>query len=125
MRAELADPLGGGWQPPVPVHLAINILPTVIFVIAMVWNGWHWRHLRPAGVGTRALNAAFGGAGLAALSTTIIFGVVSIREHSLMLWLFHPTMVAVVQGWCGTLPLPSASAAGWGWCHSAGSRARS
>ena len=82
-----------GW-----LQLAVAIGPTLIFIALIVRISIRDRQQSNQGVGTRALNAAFGGSGLAALTTAIIFGTLALREKSLFIWLFHPLMVCVVQG---------------------------
>jgi hypothetical protein len=87
-----------GWKAPDPVNLAVGLLPTVVFLAIVGWLVWRDRGLSQHGTGTRALNAAFGSAGLAAMTTAVIFGYLAWREQSLTIWLFHPLMVCVVQG---------------------------
>lgn len=80
------------------VQLAVGVLPTVIFLILMIRIMIRDRGVSQHGVGTRAINAAFGGAGLAAMTTAMVFGWLSARWHSMEVFLIHPTMVCVVQG---------------------------
>lgn len=82
-----------GW-----LQLSVAIVPTLVFIVLIVRISIRDRRQSNQGVGTRALNAAFGGSGLAALTTAIIFGTLAVREKSLFIWLFHPLMVCVVQG---------------------------
>lgn len=82
-----------GW-----LHLAVATAPTLIFLALIIRISIRDRQQSTHGVGTRALNAAFGGSGLAALTTAVIFGMLATREQSLFIWLFHPLMVCVVQG---------------------------
>jgi hypothetical protein len=71
---------------------------TVAFVIALSVVIWRDRKTRQRGVGTRALNAAFGGAGLANLALCSVFGLVAWRERSETIWLLYPVTISVVQG---------------------------
>jgi hypothetical protein len=87
---------GGRW--PAFLQLAVGVLPTIVFLSALAWLVWRDRKDSQNGIGTRALNAAFGGGGLAAMITAIIFGYLSVRAQSITIWLFHPMMVCVVQG---------------------------
>lgn len=87
-----------GWKAPGGVMLAISVLPSVLFIVLVVRISWGDRKNSELGVGTRALNAAFGGSGLAALTTALIFGYLAARERSMLIWMFHPLMVCVVQG---------------------------
>jgi hypothetical protein len=90
--------LVSGWQAPPLLGLAVGVLPTVIFLALLARLVRRDRKNSQNGIGTRALNAAFGGAGLAAMMTAAIFGYLAVREQSITIWLFHPIMVCVVQG---------------------------
>ena len=90
--------LATGWPGPPLLGLAVGVLPTIVFLSILARLIWRDRKGSQNGVGTRALNAAFGGAGLAAMTTAAIFGYLAVREQSLTIWLFHPMMVCVVQG---------------------------
>jgi tetrahydromethanopterin S-methyltransferase subunit F len=90
--------LVSGWQAPPLLGLAVGVLPTVVFLAILAHLIIRDRKISHNGVGTRAMNAAFGGAGLAAMTTTFIFGYLAVRQQSLMIWLFHPMMICVVQG---------------------------
>lgn len=90
--------LVSGWQGPPLLGLAVGVLPTVIFLAILARLVIRDRKISHNGIGTRALNAAFGGAGLAAMTTATIFGYLAIRQQSITIWLFHPIMVCVVQG---------------------------
>jgi hypothetical protein len=87
-----------GVYAPWPVQLAVGVLPTVIFIVLIVRITIRERGQSQHGVGTRAINAAFGGAGLAAMTTVAIFGGLAARWHSMEIFLLHPTMICVVQG---------------------------
>jgi hypothetical protein len=51
-----------------------------------------------AGTGSRALNAAFGGAGLANIALVAIFGVNAWRQHDMQIWMLYPCVVFALQG---------------------------
>jgi hypothetical protein len=51
-----------------------------------------------AGSGSRALNAAFGGAGLANIALMVIFGVNAWRQHDFLIWMLYPCVVFALQG---------------------------
>ncbi|MFL9841219.1 hypothetical protein ABS767_09615 [Sphingomonas sp. ST-64] len=87
-----------GWQAPTVVHLTAGILPSVIFIGLIIWLSRRNRGAVPHGMAMRALNAAFGSSGLAAMTTAVIFGYLAWRYHDMGIFLFHPLMVAVVQG---------------------------
>ncbi|MDF7773705.1 hypothetical protein P1X14_00470 [Sphingomonas sp. AOB5] len=90
--------LATGIQVPVLVHLTVGILPTVIFIILITRISIRDRNRSQHSVGTRAINAAFGGGGLAALTTALIFGWLAFRTQNMGTWLLHPIMICVVQG---------------------------
>lgn len=79
-------------------NLAAAILPTVVFLVAMIYVLWRDRKQGQKGVATRALNAAFGSAGLANLFMMFVFGYNAIRQHSIGVWLFYPIVVCAFQG---------------------------
>lgn len=60
------------------------------------------RHDRDAGfrgsTANRALNATFGGAGLANLAMVVVFGVNAARLQSFQVWLLYPAVVFALQG---------------------------
>ncbi|MEN3748918.1 hypothetical protein TPR58_17210 [Sphingomonas sp. HF-S3] len=80
------------------LQLAVGVLPTVIFITLLVVLMQRDKAQSQHGVATRALNAAFGGAGLAAMTTAFVFGYLSWRLGEFRIFLFHPMMVCVVQG---------------------------
>jgi len=90
--------LSTGVQVPVAVHLVVGFLPTVIFIVAIVRITIRDKDKSKHSVGTRAINAAFGGGGLAAMSTALIFAFLAWRTHNMGTWLLHPIMICVVQG---------------------------
>jgi hypothetical protein len=71
---------------------------TVAFAIALGIVIWRDRKTVQHGVGTRALNAAFGGAGLANLVLCSVFGFVAWRERSPTVWLLYPVTTSVLLG---------------------------
>jgi hypothetical protein len=92
----LAGFTGGG-----VAQMTAALLPTLVFVVLITRISLRARRAYKgvgASVGSRALGAAFGSMGLSVLVTGTVFGYVAIREHSLMIWLFHPIMVGVAQG---------------------------
>ncbi|MEG3180853.1 hypothetical protein [Sphingomonas sp. LT1P40] len=90
--------LVSGWRAPDAVHLTAGFLPTLIFLGAIVWLMRRNGNAAPHGMAMRALNAAFGSSGLAAMTTAAIFGYLAWREQNMGIWLLHPLMVCVVQG---------------------------
>ena len=83
---------------PEPVHLTVGIAPTLIFLAAIFWISRGDKGKSQHSVGTRAINAAFGGGGLAALTTAAIFGYLALSYKNMGTWLLHPVMICVVQG---------------------------
>lgn len=90
--------LASGIQVHVAVHLAVGILPTVIFIAEMIRITIRDKHHSQHSVGTRAINAAFGAGGLAALTTALIFAFLAWKTQNIGTWLLHPIMICVVQG---------------------------
>jgi len=78
--------------------IVIAAAPTVIFLGLICWVIWRDRRQSQHGVATRALNAAFGGAGLASLTTSCIFGYIAVSRGDIFIWMFHPITSFVVQG---------------------------
>ena len=79
-------------------NLALAWLPTVIFAVMMTVVIVLDRRRPTRGVTNRAVNAAFGGAGIANLALVLIFAAAAIRNHDFRYWLFHPAVVFVLQG---------------------------
>lgn len=90
--------LATGVPVPVAVHLVVGFLPTVIFLVLIVRITAREKGASKHSVGTRAINAAFGGGGLAAMSTALIFAFLAYRSQNMATWLLHPIMICVVQG---------------------------
>ncbi len=88
-----------GWLPNNPVlGLTFGIAPTVIFLVALGIILWRDRKNGQKGVATRALNAAFGSAGLANLFMITVFGYNAILQKSMTIWLLYPVVVCAFQG---------------------------
>ncbi len=78
--------------------LALAFGPTVLFIVVLSMVIWKSRKATPAGVASRALNAAFQGAGLANLVMAFVFAYGANKAHSMTLWLYHPVVVCMFQG---------------------------
>jgi hypothetical protein len=78
--------------------LAFVIGITVAFLIVLGVVIWRDRKTGQRAVGTRAMNAAFAGAGLANLVLCSVFGLVAWRARSVTVWLLYPVTISVVQG---------------------------
>ena len=79
-------------------NLLVAILPTVIFLAILCTVLWRERQEGQKGVATRALNAAFGSAGLANMFMVFDFGYNALRAHDIHIWLFYPAVVCAFQG---------------------------
>ncbi len=80
--------------------LFLGFAPVVIFVVFLAWIIWRDRKDSQHGVATRAMNAAFGSAGLANLAMCVVFGYVSSSEKNFLIWLLYPPVTAALQGAC-------------------------
>lgn len=79
-------------------NLAFVVAISLAFAAVLAWAVI--RDRREAGKGqtaTRALNAAFGGAGFANLAGVIIFGLGAARDQDFALWLYYPAVMFVLQ----------------------------
>ncbi len=86
------------WPGSTAVSLFIGITPTVVFCVVLAIIFWRNRKQGQQGVATRALNAAFGSAGLANLFIMVVFGYNAMADKSLTTWLYYPCMVCALQG---------------------------
>jgi hypothetical protein len=78
--------------------LAFVVAITAAFVIVLGVVIWRDRKTVQRGVGTRALNATFVGAGVANLVLCGAFGLVAWREGSVTIWMLYAVTISVVQG---------------------------
>ncbi|PZR36532.1 hypothetical protein [Caulobacter segnis] len=79
-------------------NLVMAWTPTVIFLILMIIVIVIDRKQPRRGVASRAVNAAFAGAGIANLALVLIFAAAAVRNNDFRYWLFHPAVVFVLQG---------------------------
>ncbi len=86
------------WPP--LAFLFVGFAPVVLFVVFLAWIIWRDRKDSQHGVATRAMNAAFGSAGLANLAMCVVFGYVSSSEKNFLIWLLYPPVTAALQGAC-------------------------
>ena len=88
-----------GWiDPPEVVNLLFAAGPTVLFLIVLGVVIWKDRRGGQTGLMGRALNAVFGGIGLANLAMVIVFGVNTARTGDLKVWLLYPAVIFALQG---------------------------
>jgi hypothetical protein len=76
--------------------LAFVVAVTATFLVVLGVVIWRDRKTTSRTVGTRALNAAFAGAGLANLVLCSVFGFVAWRERSPTVWLLYPVTTSVL-----------------------------
>ncbi|WKL57010.1 hypothetical protein Q1W73_15295 [Asticcacaulis sp. ZE23SCel15] len=79
-------------------HLINGILPSVLFLIAVGIVMWRDRHKTQTGVASRALNAAFGGVGLANLFMNFVFGYTAITHKLWFIWMLYPIVLCSLMG---------------------------
>jgi len=80
-------------------RLALAFGPTVVFLVVLAVVIWKARRTATAGgAASRALSAAFQGAGLANLVMAFVFAYGAYKAHSLTIWLYHPIVVCMFQG---------------------------
>jgi len=79
-------------------NLVAGIAPTVVFIVALAWILGRNRNTGPRGVATRALDAAFGSAGLANLFMVFAFGYNAITQRNIAIWFYYPLVVCAFQG---------------------------
>ncbi|MFN3229611.1 MAG: hypothetical protein ACK41P_07155 [Asticcacaulis sp.] len=83
---------------PQALGLWITIAPTALLLLAIGWIGFKDRHKPKGGVAQRALEAAWGSAGLTNLFMLIVLAYVSYTEKNFTYWLLYAVMVCIVQG---------------------------
>ncbi|HVZ99435.1 MAG TPA: hypothetical protein VG841_03870 [Caulobacterales bacterium] len=89
----------GLWPLPPVGQAALGLGPTAAFLVVLGMVIWRVRKgPRPTGVATRALNAAFQGAGIANLVMAFVFAYGANTTHNLMIWLYQPVVVCMFQG---------------------------
>ena len=80
------------------VWLLLAVAPPTVFFVALFYVLWRDRKLANHGVATRAVNAAYGSAGLANLFVALSFGYVAMLEKSMTIWLLYPIAMCAFQG---------------------------
>lgn len=83
-------------------NYVVALVPMAIMVAVIAWVWWQGRKSEPKGVATRAVNAAFIGAGLANIFMVFFFGYNARSHHDVHIWLYYPAVVSALQGaaWC-------------------------
>lgn len=80
------------------VAWTLILFPIVILVPVVIGVSWQNRKSGQQGVATRALNAAYGSAGLANLAIAIVFGYVAASRQSMLIWLLYPVVICAFLG---------------------------
>jgi hypothetical protein len=78
--------------------LWVNIAPTVLFLVALVWTLWRYRGEREGGTSPRAINSAFMAVGLTNIVVCVVFAFQAWRRQDLAIWEFYPAVVFALQG---------------------------
>jgi hypothetical protein len=78
--------------------LVLILFPIVITLPVIVYVTWQSRKSAQQGVATRALNAAYGSAGLANLAIAVVFGYVANTQASMLIWLLYPVVICAFLG---------------------------
>jgi hypothetical protein len=87
-----------GWPQGALINWTLILFPIVVSVPVIAYVTWQNRKARPQGVATRALNAAYGSAGLANLAIAIAFGYVASQQKSMLIWLLYPVVICAFLG---------------------------
>ncbi|MFT4076477.1 MAG: hypothetical protein QM647_13210 [Asticcacaulis sp.] len=87
-----------GWPQTGLIAWALILFPIVVSVPVIIYVAWKSRKAGEQGVATRALNAAYGSAGLANLSIAIVFGYVASVQKSMLIWLLYPVVICAFLG---------------------------
>lgn len=80
------------------IGLVLILFPIVISIPVIIYVTWKSRKDGQQGVATRALNAAYGSAGLANLAIAIVFGYVASSQKSMLIWLLYPVVICAFLG---------------------------
>lgn len=78
--------------------LAIGWGPTVVFVVILIWVLRRGGTQMPGGATSRAVGSVFAAVGLCNIALALSIGSVSLRLHSITIWLIYPCVVMVLQG---------------------------
>lgn len=79
-------------------HVINGILPTILFLIILSVVLWRDRHKTHANAGSRAINAAFGGVGLANLFMNLVFGYAAFTQKLWLIWMLYPISLCALMG---------------------------
>jgi hypothetical protein len=80
------------------VGLALIVFPMAIVLPVIGYVTWQNRKEAQQGVATRALNAAYGSAGLANLTIALVFGFIAGSQKNMLIWLLYPVVICAFLG---------------------------
>lgn len=86
------------WPQTALMAWTLILFPIVVSVPVIIYVTWQSRKNGQQGVATRALNAAYGSAGLANLVIAIVFGYVANTQKSMLIWLLYPVVICAFLG---------------------------
>jgi hypothetical protein len=86
------------WPQTALMAWTLILFPIVISVPVIIYVSWQSRKNGEQGVATRALNAAYGSAGLANLAIAIVFGYVASTQKNMLIWLLYPVVICAFMG---------------------------
>ncbi|CAM3275170.1 hypothetical protein [Asticcacaulis taihuensis] len=87
-----------GWPQSALINWTLILFPIVVSVPVIIYVSWQSRKNGEQGVATRALNAAYGSAGLANLAIAIVFGYVASTQKNMLIWLLYPVVICAFLG---------------------------
>jgi len=87
-----------GWPQSALMAWTLILFPIVVSVPVIGYVTWQSRKVGQQGVATRALNAAYGSAGLANLAIAIVFGYVANTQKNVLIWLLYPVVICAFMG---------------------------
>ena len=87
-----------GWPQTALMAWTLILFPIAVSVPVIIFVTWQSRKAGQQGVATRALNAAYGSAGLANLAIAIVFGYVASSQKSMLIWLLYPVVICAFLG---------------------------
>lgn len=87
-----------GWPQNGLIAWTLILFPIVVSVPVIIHVSWKSRKSGEQGVATRALNAAYGSAGLANLAIAIVFGYVASTQKNMLIWLLYPVVICAFLG---------------------------
>lgn len=87
-----------GWPQTGLIAWALILFPIAVTIPVIIYVAWKSRRNGQQGVATRALNAAYGSAGLANLAIAIVFGYVASTQKNMLIWLLYPVVICAFLG---------------------------